>query len=250
MEKKHFWTLFTVTMAALLASSMIACSKDDDKEKEDPIDTEPIMLFVGEQKSIKGAQTISSTNEFIAYVKDLNVYGSHIGTTTVQVNGKTSVTVDVLSKQPYLCQDPICNWGCDMAYVMEHQKEGSDMMIKDNSIAYKNAGCRTMLMYYFQNNKLANVTALISTAYTSRFTDYLLERFVMAPYYEGKDVTFYGYDALTLAEAKTIVSLEVYSAEYLMVMYFQNSRQSRAIFNQQSLEEDIKEQIAQISLEL
>jgi hypothetical protein len=72
----------------------------------------------------------------------------------------------------------------------------------------------------------------------------------MAPYYEGKDVTFYGFDALTLAEAKTIVSLEVYSAEYLMVMYFQNSRQSRAIFNQQSLEEDIKEQIAQISLEL
>ena len=249
MEKKHFWTLFTVTMAALLASSMIACSKDDDKEKEDPIDTEPIMLFVGEQKSIKGAKTISSANEFVAYERDLNVYGSHIGTTTVQVNGKASVRVDVLSKLSNLCQDPICNWGCDMSYVIGHQKEGSYMGQKDNSIVYKNAGCRTMLMYYFQNNKLSAVAALISTSYTSRFTDYLLERFVMAPYYEGKDVTFYGFDALTLDEAKTIVSLEVYSVEYLMVMYIQNSRQSRAIFNQQSLEEDIKEQIARILLD-
>ena len=41
---KRFWKLFSFTMAALLTSGLVACSKDDEKEKEDPIDTSLIIL--------------------------------------------------------------------------------------------------------------------------------------------------------------------------------------------------------------
>lgn len=242
MKKKFLCRYLSFTLATLLAFLLVSCNKDEEKEEE-VIDTTPISLYVGDQKSIEGATTITSDNEFVAYVKDLNVYGSHVGATTVQVNGKKTITVNVLSKNRFLCDDPICNWGCSIDYILENQKEGTLLEQKANTLSYKNAGCMTGLIYQFEDNRLKSIAALISTLYTSQFTDYLLERFVMIPYYEGENVRFVGVDALKVDDANTFVSMEVYNVNYLVVIYLPKGEQNRAVSDPQVLSKEMKEHI-------
>lgn len=240
MKKKFLCRYFSFTLVTLLALVLVACNKNEKEEEEIVIDTTPIRLYVGDEKSIEGAITITSENEFVANVKDLKVYGYHVGTTTVEVNEKEKITVNVLSKNPFLCDDPICNWGCSKDYILENQKEGTFFEQTDAAVTYKNAGCMTGLIYQFKDNKLNGIGAIISTQYSSQFMDYLLERFIMIPYYEGEKMLFMGADALKVGDANTIVYMEVLDLNYLAVVYAPNSQKSRAVSDSQIISKDIK----------
>lgn len=64
--KKTFRVL-GVALLAVISFGLTACSSDDDDEKDDGIDTTPITLIAGKDKTIQGADTISSSNKFVAY---------------------------------------------------------------------------------------------------------------------------------------------------------------------------------------
>ena len=106
---------------AVVCIGLLACSSSDDTE-EGGIDTTPITLLAGKDKIIQGADTISSSNEFVAYGKKNTLYGWHVGETTINVNGKKTISVTVMPKNN-LYDDPICEWGCSMDYVKSHQNK-------------------------------------------------------------------------------------------------------------------------------
>ena len=64
VEKKHFWSLLTLMTVAMLSIGFASCSKDDD-DTDDGVDTTPITLYAGDNKTIMGADTISTSNRFV-----------------------------------------------------------------------------------------------------------------------------------------------------------------------------------------
>ncbi len=149
-----------------------------------------------------------------------------------------------------LYDDPVCNWGCDMNYVKNHQKQGNlSSKSTETLLAYENAGAASYLAYLFDNGKLVGIMALVSTNYTSRYASYLSERYIMVPYYEGENTYFIGADDIDIDNAKTLVRMEVYSVSLLRTVYMPaNSNQTRS--SKISIEERTKRIINQISQEL
>jgi len=216
---KRFWKLFSFTMAALLTSSLVACSKDDEKEKEDPIDTSLIILSSDGETTITGVNAVKSNNEFVAYTKGTTVHGFHVGETSLIINGKKERPVRVVPVYN-LYDGPICNWGCSQSYIKEHQKQGTLSSKSTNTmLGYLNAGAASLLGYTFENGKLTSVMAAVSTNHSSSLASFLAERYLMVPDYDGKDTDFIGMDGLTLAESKTVVLLWLYSKDIWAVAY-------------------------------
>lgn len=216
MNKKRFLHLMVVIMATLFYVSFVSCGGDDD---DDIIDTTPISLLAGKDKVIQGADTISSSNRFVAYGNKDVVHAWHVGETSLLVNGKKTITIKVLPVYR-LYDDPICNWGCDMNYVKNNQKEG---MINSKStndlLVYDDAGAASNLVYSFENGKLKGVTAFVSTKYTSQYSSYLAERFLMLPYYKGENTYFIGADDIDVEKATTVATLQIYNLNYLATVY-------------------------------
>lgn len=217
MKKKYFWSMLTFLMVATLSVYFVSCGGDDDKD--DGVDTTPISLFAGEEKTILGADTISTSNRFVAYASKNVVHGWHVGEAALVVNGSKTISISVLPKY-HLYDDPICNWGCDMNYVKNNQRQGTISSKSTNTLlAYEDAGAASTLAYNFENGKLKAVMAVVSTNHSSQYGSYLAERFLMLPFYKGKDTYFIGADNIELAEAKTVVVMQVYSASQLVSMY-------------------------------
>lgn len=201
----------------LMVFGLVACGSDS--SGDDPIDTTPISMIVGKDKVIQGADTISSLNRFVAYGNKNTVHGWHVGETTVTVNGSSTISVKVLPTSN-LYNDPICEWGCSMDYVKQNQKQGTLSSKSTNSIlAYENAGGASLLAYSFESGKLSSVLAVVSSNHTSTLGTYLAERFLMLPYYQGKDVLFGGIDAIDEVHAKTLVVTELYNVSNWTVFY-------------------------------
>ena len=97
-----------VMMSLMLCSGFASCGNDDE---DDSIDTKPISLYAGSEKDIQGADSIQSSNKFVAYGKGNVVHAFHVGETTLLVNGKKTISISVLP-QYHLYDDPVCNWGC------------------------------------------------------------------------------------------------------------------------------------------
>lgn len=193
-----------------------SCSKDD---KEDDIDTTPISLYVGDQKEIQGAKSLSSANDFIAVTKDNTIEGFHVGKTRISVNNSKSIDITVKSIHN-LYDDPVCNWGCTMNEVRQKQTQGKYSSRSDNdALIYENAGGASFIMYSFNNGKLKSVGVVVSTNHLSQFTDYLLDRFLMTTVYYGKDTYFAGIDGSSMEIAKTFVMMEVYNVDYMIALY-------------------------------
>lgn len=204
---------------AVMSLCTTACGSDDDDEKEPSIDTSPISLLVEGQKTIQGADTISSSNKFVAYGKGGTVYAWHVGETTLLVNGKNTIPITVRPLY-HLYDDPILEWGCTKEYVKSHQKQGTlSTKSNDKILYYENAGAASFLAYSFENGKLKNVVAAVSTNHISQYVDFLTERFLMIPYYEGEETYFVGMDGLKTEDAKTVVMLQVYNIKYLAAIY-------------------------------
>lgn len=229
MKKIKFWSMIMLMSVAL--PTMVACGSDDEEEKEqepeeDMIDTTPISIFSDGTKSIAGADSIVSSNRFVVYTKGNEIHGYHVGETEVLVNNKKTIQVTVLPKYS-LYDDPICKWGCDMNYVKNNQKQGTlSSKSTTEMLVYENAGAASMLMYTFKNNKLSSVGAVVSTNHTSTYASYLAERYLMVPYYEGKDTYFVGIDALEVESANTAVIMQVYNIDYLITLYTPASKLS------------------------
>ena len=92
-QKKNFYVV-TIIMVGVLCLNIISCSSD--KEEDVVIDTTPIMLYSGNDKTIQGAETITSSNEFVAYSKGNVIHGDHVGEASLLVNGKYTISVNVL----------------------------------------------------------------------------------------------------------------------------------------------------------
>lgn len=216
MKKINYWSMLAIMMVALLSVGLTSCSDDDE---EDNIDTTPIKMYAGEEKTIQGADTISSSKEFVAYGAKNVVHGWHVGEASLVVNGKKTIPVSVLP-QYHLYDDPVCNWGCDMNFVKNHQKQGKlSSKSSSTNIGYENAGAASLLSYNFENGKLKAVVALVSTNHTSQYASYLSERYLMLPYYSGEDTYFIGADDVKLEDANTVVVMQVYNANYLVTVY-------------------------------
>ena len=65
--KKNYFYLLGIALVTMLSVSFVSCGKDKEEDKDDMIDTTPISLAVGSEKIITGADTISSSNRFVAY---------------------------------------------------------------------------------------------------------------------------------------------------------------------------------------
>ena len=135
------------------------------------------------------------------------------------MNGKYKIPVTVFPLH-YLYDDPVCKWGCNMNYVKSHQKQGTINSKSDDSLLiYDNAGGTSLMGYTFENGKLKSVIVLVSTNHMSSLIDYLTERYVIVPYYQGSKTYYIGFDALTKDEANTAIVVEVYSASQISVIY-------------------------------
>lgn len=200
----------------IVCISLFSCSSSSE---EDSIDTTPISLYAGSDKVIEGADTISSLNKFVAYGSKNKLHGWHVGETTVTVNGKKNIQVTIAPKYN-LYADPICEWGCSMDHVKKNQKQGTlNSKSTDEILAFDNAGGASILAYYFKNGALTASMAIVSSNHTSVLADYLLERFLLLPYYSGKDTYFAGIDGLDENHAKTIVLMELYNVNNWSVYY-------------------------------
>lgn len=205
-----------LTLVAMVSFSFIGCGSDDD---DDAVDTTPISMYAGTNKIIQGADTITSSNRFVAYANKNTLYGWHVGETSILVNGKKTISVTVSPKY-YLYNDPICNWGCSMEYVKKNQKQGTVNSKSTNDIlAYDDAGGATLLAYNFENNKLVSVLAMISTNHTSALGEYLSERYLLVPQYKGKNSYFAGLDGIDENNAKTMVLMDLYNTSNWCVYY-------------------------------
>ena len=205
-------------MMAVLSYGMTACGGDDGDDNGG-IDTSPISLSSGKDKTIQGADTITSSNKFVAYANKNVVHGWHVGEATLVVNGKSSISISVLPNY-HLYNDPICEWGCSMDYVKKNQKQGTlNSKSNDTVLAYDNAGGATLLAYTFENGKLKGVVAMVSTNHTSTLGDYLAERYLMIPLYEGENTYFAGMDGLEKESAKTFVYMDLYNTSTWSIVY-------------------------------
>lgn len=243
MKKKNLILLFAMMMAATFCVGFASCGGSDDDE-DDGVDTTPISLVAGKDKTIQGADTITTSNKFVAYATKNVVYASHVGEAALVVNGKKTIPIKVLPAY-HLYDDPVCKWGCDVNYVKNNQKQGT-ISSKSTSemVVYEDAGAASFLIYRFKNSKLESVAALVSTNHTSQYASYLAERYLMLPYYQGKDTYFIGADNIDLESASTVVMMEVYNVEYLMTAYMPakdySSRSNRSVGNGDDLREIAK----------
>lgn len=214
MEKKRIY-LMSFALVSMLSFYFVSCGDDD----EEGVDTTPIVLTAGKDKIIAGADTITSSNRFIAYGEKNTVHAWHVGETTLLVNGSKTISISVLPVY-YLYDDPVCNWGCDINYVKNRQKQGTISSESTNTfLVYEDAGAASTLVYNFENGKLKAVMAIVSTKHTSQYASYLSERFLMLPYYKGEDTYFIGADNIELDDAKTVVVMQVYNVSKLVTMY-------------------------------
>ena len=232
--------LLGVTLVTMLSAGFISCGDDD--EKDSGVDTTPISIFAGKDKVISGADTILSSNRFVAYGTKNTVHAWHVGEAALKVNGKQTISISVLP-QYHLYNDPICNWGCSMDYVKNNQKQGTiNSKSTSESLAYDNAGGASLLVYEFENGKLTTIAALVSTNHTSTLADYLFERYLLLPYYKGEKQYYVGMDGLEKETAKTIVMMELYNTSYWAIMYTNASSSSKA--RSSEIGHDAKEELA------
>lgn len=241
MKKISFLSM--MMLAVVVLPLMVACGDDDD----DVFDTTPIRMLSNGEKTISGAETITSTNEFVAYAKDNKVMAFHVGDTELIVNGKYKIPLTV-SPLYNLYDDPVCDWGCSMEYVKKHQKQGA-LSSKSSStlLAYENAGGASVMGYSFENGKLKSAIALVSTSHASTLVDYLLERYLIAPYYKGSETYYVGFDGLSEEKANTAILMQVYSASMISVVYTSvKTSSARGDFSNNS-DEDLKDYTKELS---
>jgi len=221
--KKNYFYLLGIALVTMLSFSFISCGDDDD-DKDDGIDTTPIKMVAGADKIIQGADTISSSNRFVAYGLNNTVHAWHVGETSLLVNDKKTISITV-SPQYYLYDDPVCEWGCSMDYVKSHQKEGTfNSKSTEKVLAYDNAGGATLLAYMFEDNKLTTVMAMVSTNHTSTLGSYLAERFLMIPMYQGEKTYFAGVDGIDVEHSNTFVYMDMYNTKTWEVAYIASNK--------------------------
>ena len=76
--------------------------------------------------------------------------------------------------------------------------------------------------------QLSAVMAMVSTNHSSTLADYLGERYLLLPYYQGEKEYFVGMDGLDEEHAKTAVLLDLYNTSTWGVMYTNASSSSKA----------------------
>lgn len=246
MKKSNFWG---VAMFMAVSLPLLNSCGSDDGDDNDGIDTTPITILSDEEKTIAGASSISSSDDFVTLIKGNMVKGYHVGTAKLTVNGNKTIPVTVLPKY-HLYDDPVCNWGCDANYVKNHQKQGTISSKSTNDmIAYENAGAASYLIYSFKNGVLSSVGAVVSTNYTSQYSSYLSERYMMMPYYKGEDTYFIGADALELEKANTVAVLQVYSSTQLITVYLPAKDYTRSAYSDvANYEKNAKEILKRLNL--
>lgn len=224
MKRKNLLLLVLATFSVCL---FVSCGGDDGdaaseaKEAEKVIDTTPITMYPGDMHTIQGADTITSSNQFVALSSKNVVKAWHVGQASLLVNSKVTIPVTVLPKYN-LYDGPICKWGCDMDYIRNNQKQGTrdeKTVSGKYVISYTNAGAASGLAYTFENGKLASILAAVSTKYVSQLTDFLLERYYLVPGYEGEKNYFMGTDNTDINAATTVVYMEVYNADVFAIVY-------------------------------
>ena len=219
--KKNYYFLMSFALVAMLSAGFVSCGDDD--EKDDGVDTTPISLFVGKDKVIEGADTISSSNKFVAYGTKNAVHAWHVGEAALMVNGKQTISISVLPLY-HLYDDPVCKWGCSIDYVKKNQKQGTiNSKSTSELLAYDNAGGATLLAYQFKDGKLSAIMAIVSTNHTSTLADYLGERYLLVPYCNGDEESFIGMDGLDRETSNSIVYLDLYNTSAWSVMYIDAS---------------------------
>ncbi len=242
--KKSFLYLMSVMMVVMLSFGVTSCSSNDDDD--DGVSTAPITIDAGEKTVIQGAKTISSLDEFVAYVdKDLSVEAFHVGETTLTVNSKKNIKITVTPKYD-LYDGPILKWGCDQSYIKSNQKQGT-LSSKSTSegLFYTNVGkADAILMYQFDSGKLKNVGAVLSTSYATAYANFLMERYLMLPYEKDNDTYFIGIDALEVEKAKSYVVLQVYDYATLIAVYMNpaNVNKTRSEFELMNYAKTIKDE--------
>ena len=215
-----------LSLMTVVGLGLFSCSSSSE---DDGIDTTPITMYAGSDKTIEGADTISSLNKFVAYGSKNKIHGWHVGETTVTVNGKKNIQVTIAPKYN-LYEDPICEWGCSMDHVKKSQKQGSlNPKSTDEILAYNDAGGATLLAYFFKNGTLSSVMAIVASNHTTVIADYLSERYLILPLYQGKDTYFAGMDGLDEDHAKTMVLMQLHDVnewDVYYVPYTKNSTRS------------------------
>jgi hypothetical protein len=243
--KKNYFYLLGIALVTMLSVSFVSCGKDKEEDKDDMIDTTPISLAVGSEKIITGADTIVSSNRFVAYGTKNTVKAYHVGETSLLVNGKKTISISVYSTN-YLYDNPVCEWGCSMDYVKSHQKQGTYSSKSTNEyLLYENAGGASGLAYSFENGALVAVLAFVSTNHTSTLGTYLAERYLMLPIYQGEKTYFAGIDAIDTDNAKTLVYMDVYNTKFWSVLYMKYDKNStRSSIDDDMVRKELIEQVA------
>ena len=90
--KKGYLYLMAFMVVGMFGLVLTSCSSNDDDD--DGVNTSPITINAGSKTVIQGAETITSLDEFVAYVgSDLSVTGFHVGETTLTVNQRKNIKI-------------------------------------------------------------------------------------------------------------------------------------------------------------
>ena len=242
---------FLCSIAIVLFSAVMSCSKDDDE------------FSITSSKSVeltsKGTSQItcsdskasySSEDEYVATVSDNGlITAKRIGETFIDVNGQKAVKVTV---KPLITSftEPQFLFGATKNEVIA--KVGSNYSSStDTGIAYiPTSGKVKGYIYLMENGKVKAVSMIVSTLYLESLTDFLLERYVPATFVEANYTALY-VNALSLKKTTMVIGEQAYSVSWMTVLYMpyeQNASKSRTVEKKQDFIKQSNEILKQINL--
>ncbi len=212
-------------LAAIVVAAVVfaSCSKEDSKSSEILIEKTAATLHYGEEFQIKATSdydlTYESEDKYHAVVDDKGlVTATYVGETNIVIkNSETEKKVKITVTPQYeLYNDPSGYFGMSKEQILSKFGEPAAQTAK-GAISYKDySSYAPLIMFTIENDKVANVALLIEVSNMSKMINSLKERY----FYIGMKNDIYTF-ANSFEESKMTmgVTMSVYSAQYLMVVY-------------------------------
>lgn len=224
--------LFSMMMFLITSFLLPSCSKDDEPTINIP---SSISVNVGSSYNFGVEGDWSSSNDFVASVSNKGVVnGEHVGDCDITVGNKRCKVSVKGTINLYI--DPITEWGMSKSMVIAKWGE-KDYIDTGDNIGYTTGNTNVPLIAYnFENGKLAAAIVMVSTNYTSKLIDYLLERYESLGIYDND---FFFINNYTLQSATTVIGVQLYNVDYWEIIYMPNTYTKSREIDKSDIENDL-----------
>lgn len=170
--------VFSLTLL-LAASCVLTSCGDDDEPGNEKLSQTSYLLHHDTTRSIEGKNVSNlawrSDNEFVATVKNGEITGQLVGSTTIRAKD-LSIKAEVLPRY-HIYEEPCLDWGASKASIKS--KYGSPYTEDATGLVYKTANTNAPIMsFVFTNGRLSTCGVVCKISTASQLVDFLLERYV------------------------------------------------------------------------